>query len=230
MPDATQEAPPRAETTCPHCGAAADEGQLVCLECGGRIGLDYRRPPGWKLPLAIVGVVLAALAVAFGFGLHEITDNADNEVASAGAGKPRPQPKPAARTGKPAAAEKPAARSKPKRPAEPRPANPRPKGKPRPAASLPGVPGWPAGRSGYTVVLLSASDRKSARSFARTARQGGTRVGVLRSNDYPSLEKGFWIVYSGVYPTRRQAERAVTKVSRGFPGAYPQFVNGAKRR
>src|SRR3954447_17759261 len=102
MPDATHEAPPRPETTCPHCCAPADEGQLVCLECGGRIGLDYRRPPGWKLPLAIVAVLLAALAVAFGLGLHEITDTADDEVASAGAGKPRPQPKPGAR-GKPAA-------------------------------------------------------------------------------------------------------------------------------
>jgi hypothetical protein len=80
------------------------------------------------------------------------------------------------------------------------------------------------------VVLVSVDDRRSAQSFARTARQGGTRVGVLRSNDYPSLDKGFWIVFNGIYRTRREAQRATARSSRAFPGAFPQFVKGARRR
>jgi septal ring-binding cell division protein DamX len=196
------------------------------------MGLDYRRPPGWKLPLAIIVVVVAVLGAAFAVGLHAVRSNSDKEVAKAGAGKPRPTPnKPAGRTKPPPAKAKAKANAKPKaKPKRKRPARPKSRARPRPTAGLAGIPRWPAGRDGYTVVLLSSDSRDSAHSFATTARQGGTRVGVLRSNDYSSLEKGFWIVFTGVYPSRPTAERAATRVSRGFPGAFPQFVNGSKRR
>jgi pyruvate/2-oxoglutarate dehydrogenase complex dihydrolipoamide acyltransferase (E2) component len=227
-PEAPAESPPWGET-CQNCGAPGERGQLVCLECGRRMGLDYRRPPGWKLPVAIIVVVVAVLGVVFGLVLQAITNDSDNEVAKAGAGKARPK------------AHKPAAKAKP-RPAKAKPkpkakAKAKPKARPkarsrakRRAAALAGVPRWPARRDGYTVVLLSGDTRGSARSFASTARKGGTRVGVLRSNDYSSLEKGFWIVFSGVYPSRPKAEQAATRLSKGFPGAFPQFVNGSKRR
>jgi sporulation related protein len=221
MQDAATESLPRAGTSCPSCGAPAERGQLVCLECGGRIGLDYRRPPGWKVPAVVVGAVLLAAGTAFGLGLHEITSNAGNEVAKAPPGKPvRKAPAKKATAKKKASPAKPAKAAKPAK--KPTPA--------KAAAAVPGVPGWPAGRDGYTVVLLSASDRQGASSFAKTAKQGGTKVGALRSGQYPSLQKGFWIVFSGVYRTRPQAERASKRMSRGFPGAFPQFVDGSKRR
>jgi septal ring-binding cell division protein DamX len=198
------------------------------------MGLDYRRPPGWKLPVGIIVAVVAVLVAGFGLGLRAITSNSDKEVAEAGAGKPRPTPnKPAAETKPPPAKAKAKAKPKAKTRAKPkrkRPAKPKSRANARPTAALPGVPRWPAGRDGYTVVLLSADNRGSALSFARTARQGGTRVGALRSNDYSSLEKGFWIVFTGLYPSRPKAEQAATKVSKGFPGAFPQFVNGSKPR
>jgi hypothetical protein len=232
MPETKVASPPWGDT-CPACGGPAERGQLICLECGGRLGLDYRRAPGWKLPLAIVVVVVAALAAASWVGLHAITSNSDREVAKAGAGKPSPTPHAPARKSKRHAA-KPKAKARPKPKAKPKPkraAKPRGRAKPRrQAARLPGVAGWPAGRDGYTVVLLSSDDRSSARSFAFTARQGGTRVGVLRSNDYPSLQKGFWMAFTGFYRTQPQAERAAAKMSKGFPGAFPQFVNGSLRR
>src|SRR3712207_8151338 len=53
----------------------------------------------------------------------------------------------------------------------------------------------PGGRDGFTVVLISTEDQASARQFERSARRGGTPVGMLRSDDYPSLQKGFWIVF-----------------------------------
>src|SRR3954471_1240193 len=212
MQEAPTETLPRAEATCPSCGAPAERGQLVCLECGSRIALDYRRPSGWKLPLAIVIAVLVVAGVALGVGLHEITSDAKTEVAQTPRGKPAPPQKPNAdtRPKKKATARQPAAS--------------------RPAVKTPGAASWPAGRDGFTVVLLSSSDQAGARSFARTAKQGGTPVGVLRSNDYSSLEKGFWIVFSGVYRTRPQAEHASQRLTRGFPGGFVQFVNGAKRR
>jgi cell division septation protein DedD len=217
MQEAPTETLSRTEASCPSCGAPAERGQLVCLECGGRISLDYRRPAGWKLPLAIVVAVLVAAGAAFGFGLHEITSDADTEVAKTPRGNPAPPQKPRAQA---PAKKTPVGKTKATKTA----------GKPRPAVTTPGMPSWPAGRSGFTVVLLSSSDQAGARSFARTAKQGGTRVGVLRSNDYSSLEKGFWIVFSGVYRTRPEADRASQRLRRGFPGGFTQFVNGAKRR
>src|SRR3954447_13357114 len=81
-PEVTPDAP------CPHCGEPAEKDQLVCLHCGGRIALDYRRPPGWKLPTAIVAGVALVAAVAFGWALRELTDDAKTEGASAPAAKP----------------------------------------------------------------------------------------------------------------------------------------------
>src|SRR3954471_706600 len=85
-----------AEASCPHCGEPAEKDQLVCLRCGGRIALDYRRPPGWKLPTAIVAGVALIAAVPFGWALREITDDAKTEVAKAPAAKPAPPPGPTA--------------------------------------------------------------------------------------------------------------------------------------
>src|SRR3954464_4962116 len=95
-PEQQDRHPANAEASCPHCGEPQQEDQLVCLRCGGRIALDYRRPPGWKLPTAIVVGVALIAAVAFGWALREITDDAKNEVAEAPASKPVPPAGPTA--------------------------------------------------------------------------------------------------------------------------------------
>src|SRR3954468_852593 len=81
-PEVTPDAP------CPHCGEPAEKDQLVCLRCGGRIALDYRRPPGWKLPTAIVAGVGLIAAGALDWPRREITDAAKTEVAKPPAAKP----------------------------------------------------------------------------------------------------------------------------------------------
>src|SRR3954447_4431007 len=93
MQEAPTETLPRADAVCPSCGASAERGQLVCLECGGRIALDYRRPPSLKVPLAVIAGVLIAAAVAFGLGLHQITKDSNKEVAKTPPGKPAARPK-----------------------------------------------------------------------------------------------------------------------------------------
>jgi hypothetical protein len=212
--------------SCSHCGEPGEKGQLVCLRCGGRLALDYRRPPGWKLPTAIVATVGLVAAVAFGWALRAVTHNAKTEVANAPAGKPTnggtpktpaTQPKPKT----PAAAKK---QAKPKRPST---ATRKPPA-PSPAAAAVNFAGtWPAAKNGFTVVLTSTDNPSSAKDTARGARQSGVRAGYLRSNDYPSLQKGFWYVYGGVYNVRGQAEKAAAKFVRGYPGAYVQWVDGA---
>ena len=67
--------------TCPTCGAPAERGQLVCLNCGGRVGLQYRRPPRWGVPVALaVAVVVLAVAGVL-IALQVASDDAKSEVA-----------------------------------------------------------------------------------------------------------------------------------------------------
>jgi hypothetical protein len=227
MQEAPTEQLPRLDTTCPSCGAPAEHGQLVCLECGGRIALDYRRPPGWKLPAAVVALVLLAGAAGFAIGLNEITSDAESEVASEPPGKPagRETPRPGRRQPKPGA------NRRGERPARTRRPRPRRRPRARPRRAVRGaVSGWPARRNAFTVVILSAGDRPGAVSFARGLARNRVRAGVLRSDDYTSLEPGFWIVFSGVYRRRAQAEEAAARLGQRYNGAFPQFVNGASRR
>ena len=174
----------------------------MCLECGARLALDYRRPRGWKPAAAVIGAVLLVAAAAFAITLIAVDDDSKQEVAATKAGRE--------------------ATAKPRKAAKRAPASPRP--------SRSGVPGWPKGRDGFTVVLVSGADRAGAREIALRARRRGVDAGLLRSNDYSSLSPGFWIVFAGVYKTSAQAQRAARKLSKRFSGAFPQFVNGAGRR
>jgi hypothetical protein len=72
---------------CPACGAPADRGQLVCLECGARVGISRRPPPSWKAPLAISVVVIGLCVLVGLLVLGAVDDNARDEVAAA---PPRP--------------------------------------------------------------------------------------------------------------------------------------------
>jgi hypothetical protein len=92
-----------------------------------------------------------------------------------------------------------------------------------------GVGSWPAGRSGYTVILASVAQsqgRSEADAIAQRARAAGLpEVGVLFSSDYSSLRPGWWAVFSGVYDSDAEARAALPRAqSSGFPSAYPRRV------
>lgn len=72
---------PRERRACPTCGAPVESDQLVCLSCGSRVALGYRRPPNWRVAVAIVvGVVLLVLVAAV-IALNRIGDDAEREVS-----------------------------------------------------------------------------------------------------------------------------------------------------
>jgi hypothetical protein len=82
---------------------------------------------------------------------------------------------------------------------------------------------WPAGTSGYTVQLqaLPASSTKvSAVEAAKTAAsaKGAKGAGALRSEEFSSLKPGSYVIYSGVYHTKAQAEKALRSLKKSFPG------------
>jgi hypothetical protein len=88
---------------------------------------------------------------------------------------------------------------------------------------------WPAGQSGYTLVLESIparSGRALALARARSAARAGLpQVGVLDSSRYSSLHPGYYVVFSGIYTSRAEAERARSAAAaRGFRLAYARPI------
>ena len=99
---------PPAGSSCPICGAPVDRAQLVCLNCGGRVGLRYKRPPRWQLPVVLAVAVVALAVAALFFALQAASDDAQSEVARGPASRQeareadRPQRSPQSEPEKPA--------------------------------------------------------------------------------------------------------------------------------
>jgi septal ring-binding cell division protein DamX len=87
------------------------------------------------------------------------------------------------------------------------------------------IASWPAGLGGWTVVLASSGDRASAEATAKQLGQSGTPVGVLNSSEHPSMAPGQWVVFSGRYPGRAQAEAAAAQLqANGQTSAHARLV------
>lgn len=88
---------------------------------------------------------------------------------------------------------------------------------------------WPRGRGGWTLVLVSlptSSGRDAAITRAREAlRSGLPQVGVIDSSRYASLHPGYYVVFSGVYPSIGEAQDAVSRAAEsGYENAYARRV------
>jgi len=96
---------------------------------------------------------------------------------------------------------------------------------PKPA---PASVAWPARRAGYTVALASlpsSGGPAEAKAMASEARSQGLReVGYLLSNRYTSLRPGYWVVFSGVFRTRTQADEAASRIAPLRPGVVVRPV------
>ncbi len=74
---------------------------------------------------------------------------------------------------------------------------------------------WPADTNGWTIVVASVpkiDGRDDAVARAVEVRQRGLpKVGVLDSSRFPSLQPGYWVVFSGVYATEPEAAAKLPK-------------------
>ncbi len=83
---------------------------------------------------------------------------------------------------------------------------------------------WPSGSNGYTVQLQTLPEAGTAVSAVQAAKaaavaKGATAVGALKSDDHASLPTGSYVLYSGVYTKKAQAQSALAGLKRSFPGA-----------
>jgi ribosomal protein S27AE len=202
-PPPAAEQDPAAQQRCPRCGAAMTERQEWCLNCGAAVGTRIVAAPGWRTPIAIAGVILALAAIAVAIAIVQLADDTDQVAQNPAAAAPTPAP--AAPTATPEAT----------------PTLPEASGKetPEPTAT-PGTGGtgsanarWPAGKSGWTVVLASDSSESDARDKAKGfAANGIAGVGVLDSDDFSSLRGGYWVVFAGRYDSQSEASDALDGV------------------
>jgi hypothetical protein len=83
---------------------------------------------------------------------------------------------------------------------------------------------WPSGTKGYTVQLQTLPQSGTAVSAVEAAKsaataKGAKSVGALRSEAFSSLSGSDYVIYSGVYHKRSEAQKALATLSRSFPGA-----------
>jgi hypothetical protein len=214
---------------CPRCDTPHGEGQEYCLECGarlpsqsgivGRLGSAWRRrfnwyPGDWIWPTLLALVIAAAAGAASAIWLADQSNASDNTLVATSPGASSVQQTQSAP--EPTITQP----TTPTTTAAPPP--------PPPPANTPAV--WPAGRSGWTIVLdslPSPSGRAAANAEAQRARRGGMKkVGVLDSSQFSSLHPGYLVVFSGIYGSQAEAQSAIIDAHRhGFGGAYPRQIS-----
>lgn len=225
---------PPAEPLCPRCGAPHAPAQEYCLECGyrlhaapgvvGRLSAASQERFGWYpadwfwrvalgLVIAIAGATAAIVLADAG------AEN--NPIVATHGGAPH-TPTSAPQTATVTLPSVSTAAGPPSTPSKPPP--------PTTTAPAPGsLTAWPAGRSGFTVVLESIptnAGRSLAFERARAASRAGLpQVGVLDSGRYSSLHPGYYVVFSGIYGSSGQAETArAAAAEKGFQLAYSREI------
>lgn len=81
----------------------------------------------------------------------------------------------------------------------------------------------------WIVVITSEADEGSATTAAQRAAAEGHSTGVLRSDDYPSMNRGFWVAYAGPYADRSAAVAGSAELEAdGFGGTYARCAGSKK--
>lgn len=185
-----------ADQRCVQCGAGLAGDQEWCLECGAARTLVHR-PPDWRVPVAVVGGVIALALAGFVIALVSLSGNDDRSATTITAASVSAAP-----AGPPTGASTPSA-----------------------ASPSPRLAGWPIGLPGWTVMLGSRKLEGHAAALARREAATGIPVGILNSSQHPALVPGRWIVFSRRYASEALAQTQATMlVSQGHVGAQPLLV------
>jgi hypothetical protein len=178
-----------ASTTCPRCGAAVDAGQEFCLACGQRL------PDRQRLGRAPTDTRALRMRVG-GLGVLAV-GGAVLAIVLASEGPTAERIRTA--TGGSVTAATPAV-------------------EPNTRLAV-----WPRAQRGWTIVLVSipkVDGRDKAVAVAQHARTRGLpRVGVLDSSRFASLQPGYWMTFTGRYPSQADATGSLRKARVAVKGA-----------
>ncbi len=224
-----------ADRTCPRCGTPREPDQRYCLECGlalpnvaGTVpGLRRRwlRRLGWYpgdwVWISLLTLLVAAAGAVVAIALTEHRQNALGHSFTT----PPPVSSVVEPTVVPTTTS--ATVDTSTLPTAPEPTTPT---APKPRRPAIGRITWPARRSGWTIVLVSypkVNGRPSARSTAARAAKAGLRqVGILDSSRFPSLQPGYFVVFTGIHTSKADADASVgTARQAGFNGAYSRQIS-----
>ncbi len=91
---------------------------------------------------------------------------------------------------------------------------------------------WPAGKKGFTVQLQTLPEGSTPAAVAQAksgaSSKGAGAVGALEQASYSSLTGSGFMIYSGDYHTRTEAQKALGTLKSKFPGAkVVEVSNGA---
>jgi len=83
---------------------------------------------------------------------------------------------------------------------------------------------WPSGTSGYSVQLQTLPQSGTTVSAVEAAKsaasaKGAKAVGALKSGDFSSLGAGNFVIYSGEFHKKAEAEKALAGLRKSFPAA-----------
>jgi predicted nucleic acid-binding Zn ribbon protein len=235
--------PPRCEV----CGAELEPDQTYCLECGSPTPMAPRprRSGKWIALLALAMIVLGGGAGALAYAVV----NDDDDGGGGGSTAPTSVTAPTAPGALPTA---PSTGPLPPDTSFTSPTTPTDTAgtatgfptvtgaTPPPTAGTtaggttteaPGGGGggssdWPSGTTAWTAILSSVRSESDARAAKARVASSGEPAGVLFSSDYPGLRPGYWVVYSGSFPTEPAAEAHARDLTGSWPGAYAKRIEG----
>ena len=153
----------------------------------------------------MVGVLLGLALIALVLALVELSGDAEKVTEVPQTATPVP-------TASPATPQEGAATPPPGEEGE---ATPQPSAEPEstPTAPPTDLAEWPEGRTAWTVILNSSGTREDAERLGNElAVKGVPNVGVLDSNDFDGLGPDSFIVFSGQYENREQADEALGQI------------------
>ena len=214
------------DTQCPRCGARIEPLQEYCVDCGLRVrggGVVPALASGWQRRLhwypgdwvwpSLLALLVAAASAA---GAIWWTRDASSAAATTVVGETGTLPTVPTAT-------VPTTAPGPTVPTRTTTTAPRPQPRQRTLTE------WPQGRNGWTLVLASlptSAGRPAAVAKARQAlRAGLSKVGVIDSSEFSSLHPGYYVVFSGMYPTIGDAQDDVSEAAKaGYENAYARRV------